>query len=292
MNDQISDFKATLYRIQLWFELHPRAYQFIIFSFSFITLVMALMGFFMSVNFIMKIIVFLILITLLILLVIIDSYHMNIIRINHFELEQRKRLISELVSIEKNIYKVKYRREVFDIETNGDASYTREMILEYDNSDVAWAEMLFGTTNEYGSNFDQMILKAYTFPDTKYALSRVPIEIIRSRMRFAIILRNKITTLHRTEGYQISLKWLGAWKLLVYDNKDGGILRVDYDTSECVLELRLPPGYSFVDFRMPRTNGELIYGKNNDGRAYLAYRLKDLSKGDVYSYFVEITKGK
>lgn len=293
MGEQISDFKAWLYQIQLWLEKHPAIQKIIIALYAFIFILLSFFDSFSRINIISKSILFVVLLLFVAALVVIDTYHVRIIKGNRFELEERKRLISELLSLNKNVYKVKYRREIFDIETDGDATYTREMLLEFDNENVTWAEMLFGTTNEYGSDFDQMILKAFTYPDTKYPLSRVPIEATKSRMRFAIILRNKITDLHRVEGFQVTMKWLRPWKSLMTTLKDDGILRIDYDTSECILQLILPHGYSFIDFRMPRTNGEYVPdGKTDDGRCYMTYKLRDLPKGEAFTYFVEIKKGQ
>jgi hypothetical protein len=291
MGNQISDFKAWLYRLQLWLERNPKLHKAIIYIYALFSIGLVILGFFMVYDNILKPLMFILLTLLLVLLIFIDNQHVEMIKKNRFELEQRKRLISELVSTGKNRYLIKYRREIFEIEKDGDATYTREMILEYDNVDVLWAEMLFGSTNEFGSNFDRMILYAYTYPDTKHPLSRIPIEATGSRMRFAVILRNKITNLHRFEGFQISMKWMQVWKVLMNTKKDEGILRIDCDTRECVLELRLPMGYSFVDFRMPRTNGELVLnGKIDDGRSYLTYTLYELLKSEAYNYFVEIRK--
>lgn len=289
MGEQISDFKAWLYLIQLWLERHPKIQKLVIYIYTIMTIGLTLLGFFVLEN-TFKPILFLLVIILLFLLIVIDYYHVEIIKNNRFELEERKRLISELVSVQHNNYRVKYRREIYEIEPDGDAIYTRDMILEYDNSEVAWAEMLFGSTNDYGNDFNRMILHAKTFPHTNYPLSRVPVEATKSRMRFAIILRNKLSNTNRTEGFQLTMKWVGAWKELLLNNKDNGILRIDYETSECILELRLPPGYSFINFYMPRTKAEPIYEKSDDGRNIMRYELTDLPIGESYTYFVEIKK--
>lgn len=290
MKDQISDLKAKLFQFQLWMERHPVFHITITVIYGITAIVLIIFCNLINLNPEVKIVASIMFIMLFMVIIVIDTIHVTIIKDQRFEMEQRKRLISELVSVERNVYRVKFRHEIFDIEPDGDAIYTRAMILEYDNVDVAWAEMLFGVTNEYGSDFERMILKAYSYPDSKFTLSRVPIEATKSRMRFAIILRNKITSTHRTEGFLLTMKWLRAWKALMINNADDGMLRTEYDTSECILELRFPHGYSYVDFRMPRTSGALTEGQLDDGRHYIKYRLVDLPKGEAFAYFVEIKK--
>ena len=61
----------------------------------------------------------------------------------------------------------------------------------------------------------------------------------------------------------------------------------DFETEECILELRLPPGYTFVDVKMPRSSIEPVYGPD---RSSVTYRLRNLKKDDAYGYSVEIKK--
>lgn len=291
MKDRISDLKAWLYRRQLWIERKPSVHLFIIFVYALLFMTLTIYGFFLIINPAIKAVCFLGILLLLSSLIAADYLHVKVIKRNRFELDERKRLIGELVSVEKNIYKVKYRRDLFDIEPDGDMTYRREMSLEYADVDVPWAEILFGTTNEFGTDFDRMIVNAYTYPDTAHPLSRVPIENTQARMRFAIILRSKLTKIHRSEGFQITMKWLRGWRALMESCKDDAVLRIEHDTAECVLEIILPTGYSFVDFRMPRTDAEPQYGITDAGRSFVQYRLKDLVKGEIFNYFVEIKKG-
>ena len=292
MKETISDFKARLYKRQLWLERHPKIHKLIIYLLSTIVLVLVLLIRFIAGNDVTRNISLFLLITIFILLIIIDTYHVDMIKKNRFELQERKKLISELVNLKKNVYKVKYRRELFMIEPDGDAVYTRQMILEYDNADVAWAVMLFGTTNQFGKDFNRMILHAYTFslPETKKEpLSRMQIETNQPPMIYAIVLKNKITDLHRSEGFQLEMKWSQAWKALMEIGTDDGILRIDFDTEECILELRLPQGYEFVDVQMPRTSIEPVYGP---GRSSVTYQFRDLKMDDSYRYSVRVKKVK
>jgi len=290
MKDKISDFKAWLYKIQLWLEGHPKVHIFTICLYLVIALILISIIRFTLGNDGARNISLILLIIIFILLIRIDTYHVGMIKKNRFELEERKKLITELVTLKKNVYKVKYRRESFLIEPDGDAVYSRQMFLEYDKSDIAWAVMLFGTTNQFGKDFNHMIVKTNTFSPnetSKVKLSRVPIATTKSRMIYAIILHEKITEIHRNEGFQLEMKWLEAWKALMDTGIDNGILGIDNDTEECILELRLPKGYEFVEVQMSRLSTEPEYGP---GRSSATYRLHDLKMDEAYQYTVQIKR--
>ena len=285
-----ADFKIWLYKIQLLVERNLILQKTILFLYILTIMILVIWGFWGVRGSIVQLTLLLCLFILILSMVYANSLLLGIIRSNRFELDQRKKLISELVCLEKLVYKVKFRREVFDIEPTGNAIYSRDTILEYDNTDVAWAEIQFGSTNEFGNEFDKMIMAVNFYPNTDYHLSRVPIEITRTRIRFAVILKEKITQMHRTEGFSLHMRWLEAWKRLIDTWMDDGIVRVDFDTSVLILEFRLPYGFSFVDFRMPRTNGNLIFGKSDDGRSYAKYEIDNIPRGEAYGYFVQIKK--
>lgn len=288
-NARISDLKAWIYKkIKFSTERNPKRHFINVAVFYILSLILISLVFIKMIPSEIRILILSFLLVLQVILFAVDTIHLRIIRNYEIELERRIYLISQIISLEKNVYKVKSRREVFDIETDGDCTYTREMLLEYQGVDVAWAEMLLGSTTNYGTEFNDMLMQVFAYPEPVIPLSRVPIETTNSRMRFAIILRDKLSSTHPFEGYRISMKWKNVWQSLFELYHDNGILRIDYETEECILEMRLPHGYSFTKFQMPRTSGNLSFETLEDGRSNLIYKINNLSKGDSYNYFIEI----
>ena len=288
MNKNISDFKAKLYKFQLKVENEPSLYIFIIVIYSLVTIVATIYEFFVAITFVPKIIIALILLTLIALLLYIDSVHMKMLKSNRFNLDERKRLIKEIISTQELKYKEKYRREFFDIEPDGDCQYIRETTLDYDGVDIAWAEVWVGTTNQYGADFSNMILRVNSYPDGD-SLSRVPIQETGTRLRYAVILKRRVTFENRNEGYQLSMKWVDVWTELVKSHKDNGTIRVDHDTEKLVYEILLPRGYKLVNFRVPRARG-IQDNKSVQDRQLIVYTFNNLKMGEQFDFFIEVEK--
>jgi len=278
---------AKIYKWQLRFERHPLLLYFAIVTYLITFIALSYYGLYIWQE---KGLVLIALIAYMIISLFTIYYDLHIIKRSRFELQERRKLISDLVNFDKNIYKVKYRKDMYDIKPNGDAEYTREMVMEYDKVEVAWAMMLFGSTNEFGQDFKKMIVDARTFPGGESPLSLLPIDFCNPRIIFAVILKQKLTNTHREEGYKLTVTWPSAWKLLMESNEDDGIIRIDHDTSEYILEITLPTDYSFDVFEMPGTKGEPTKGKSSNGRNFLVYRLSNLKKGNTFSYDVKIKK--
>jgi len=288
MNEWFSDFKAELYRLQLFLEKRSALHLFFLFFYAFITAIVAFHDFIAILSSLPKIVFPGLFVFFVSFLLVLDTIHVKIIKNNRIELDGRKFLINELISTQPPYYKVKYRHEFHEIENDGDSMYHRETTLLYDGVDIAWAEITYGSTNAYGTKYSEMIITARCYPEDGHSLARVSLQSDGPSMRYAIILRNKLSKENPSEGFQTSMKWKGVWTNLVKHKKDDGTIRVIHDTEEFVLELQFPHGYRCVDFRMPRTNGDLAIGQRGDGHSYISYKLTNLKKGEVYRYFVEV----
>jgi hypothetical protein len=192
----------------------------------------------------------------------------------------------ELVAIERRNYYLDRVEHRIQLAANGDAECTRAAHLCSNGSSIGWEQISIGVTPEANG--------VYRFEDLKFSVvatdSRVPLKNVvisdDERRKQVVVMFNPQVRPGKPAAFTLSYRWPKAWKPLLDDGFDYGVVSVTTRTKHLSFRLTVPDGYFIEHFHV---NPEIGTIDLIDGKSTATWKADNLSRGD-YRYEVHCAK--